>query len=139
MTANKCDRCGMLYERECTPDIRINIYNHPYGDEWVDLCPKCQEKLEQFVANCRQEKSEKKMKNCKTCAHHHEVEKVKLFPSGDKRTFLGVVDGYVCTARIDFDDKVEWRVGIDDNEYCCDRYIPKNEKESADTIIGGCK
>lgn len=40
MTANKCDRCGTLYEREYTPDVRINIYSHPYGDERVDLCPK---------------------------------------------------------------------------------------------------
>ena len=75
------------------------------------------------------------MKNCKTCAHHHEVEKVKLFPGGAECTFL---DGYVCTARIDFDDKVEWRVEVDDNEYCCDKYIPKKEKERTDHIIGTC-
>lgn len=74
------------------------------------------------------------MKNCKTCAHHHEVEKVKLFPGGAECTFL---DGYVCTARIDFDDKVEWRVDVDENEYCCDKYIPKKEKERTDPIIGG--
>lgn len=73
------------------------------------------------------------MKNCKTCAHHHEVEKVKLFPGGAECTFL---DGYVCTARIDFDDKVEWRVEVDDNEYCCDKYVPKKEKEKTDPIIG---
>lgn len=79
-------------------------------------------------------KKKKKMKNCKTCAYHHEVEKVKPFPGGAVCTFL---DGYVCTARIDFDGKVEWRVEVDDNEYCCDNYIPKKEKERTDPIIGG--
>lgn len=56
MTANKCDRCGKLYERQYTPDVRINIYIHPYGDEWVDLCPECQKKLEDFISICWQEK-----------------------------------------------------------------------------------
>ena len=49
MMAKKCDICGALYERECTPDLRIVTYTHPYGDRWLDLCPKCQEKLERFV------------------------------------------------------------------------------------------
>ena len=49
MQAKKCDICGALYELQCTPDVRINIYSHPYGDRWLDLCPKCQEKLERFV------------------------------------------------------------------------------------------
>ena len=49
MNAKKCDVCGALYEEKCTQDIRINIYTHPYGDRWVDLCPNCQKKLETFV------------------------------------------------------------------------------------------
>lgn len=57
MTANKCDRCGTLYEREYTPDVRINVYIHPYGAKWLDLCPKCQEKLENFVSASRQLKT----------------------------------------------------------------------------------
>lgn len=63
MTANKCDVCGTLYERDCTPDVRINIYIHPHGDEWVDLCPKCQEKLEKFVAPTWQDKARRKHDN----------------------------------------------------------------------------
>lgn len=50
MDAKKCDVCGSLYEQECTPDIRVNWYIHPYGDRWIDLCPVCQEKLERFIA-----------------------------------------------------------------------------------------
>ena len=49
MMAKKCDICGTLYELQCTPDVRVNIYSHPYGDRWLDLCPKCQEQLERFV------------------------------------------------------------------------------------------
>lgn len=47
--AKKCDVCGTLYEQQCTPDVRINVYSHPYGNRWLDLCPKCQEKLERFI------------------------------------------------------------------------------------------
>lgn len=63
MTAKKCDICETLYEQQCTPDVRVNIYIHPYGDEWVDLCPKCQEKLEKFVAPTWQEKARRKHDN----------------------------------------------------------------------------
>lgn len=63
MTAKKCDICGTLYDQQCTPDVRINIYIHPYGDEWVDLCPKCQEKLENFVSVCWQEKARRNHDN----------------------------------------------------------------------------
>lgn len=49
MMAKKCDICGALYEIEYKPDVRnFNIYS-PYRDSWLDLCPKCQEKLERFV------------------------------------------------------------------------------------------
>ena len=63
MTANKCDRCGTLYEQECTPDVRINIYIHPYGDQRVDLCPKCQEMLENFISVCWQNKARNTYEN----------------------------------------------------------------------------
>ena len=49
MGAYKCDVCGALFERKCTPDVRVNVYTHGYGDEWLDLCPQCQKKLEEFV------------------------------------------------------------------------------------------
>jgi len=49
MTAKECDRCNTLYKPECNPDIRINIYRHPYGDSWIDLCPKCQKELEEWL------------------------------------------------------------------------------------------
>ena len=57
MQAKKCDICGALYEQQCTPDVRINIYIHNSGDEWVDLCPKHQEELEKFVSTCWQERA----------------------------------------------------------------------------------
>jgi hypothetical protein len=57
MKANKCDICVALYERKYTPDVRINVYIHPYGEEWLDLCPKCQEKLEKFVSTSWQGKA----------------------------------------------------------------------------------
>lgn len=63
MTAKKCDICGTLYEQQCTPDVRINIYIHPYGDEWVDLCPRCQGHLEKFVRVCWQDKARRKHDN----------------------------------------------------------------------------
>lgn len=59
MMAKKCDICGTLYEQQCIPDVRIIIYCHPYGDTWLDLCPKCQERLDRFVGVCQQEKARK--------------------------------------------------------------------------------
>lgn len=57
MRAYKCDICEALYEQQFTPDVRINVYIHPCGAEWLDLCPKCQEKLEKFVSTSRQWKA----------------------------------------------------------------------------------
>ena len=57
MQAKKCDICGTLYEQQCTPDVRINIYIHPHGDEWLDICPKCQENLENWISGCWQYKA----------------------------------------------------------------------------------
>ena len=52
MMAKKCDICGALYELQNEPDICVSVYNHPYYPgkcRWLDLCPACQEKLEEFV------------------------------------------------------------------------------------------
>ena len=48
-SAKECDVCHKLYREECTPDITIEVYRHPYGANRVDLCPECQKKLEAFV------------------------------------------------------------------------------------------
>lgn len=50
MNAKKCDRCGELYDPPMyTPDVRVDIYRHPYGDRWLDLCFNCQAELEDFL------------------------------------------------------------------------------------------
>lgn len=52
MNARQCDVCKSLYTVNLyAPDIRISIYTHPYGDRWVDLCPKCQKALETWLKN----------------------------------------------------------------------------------------
>ncbi len=46
--ANKCDRCGMLYEYDFQNYLHSYYVGkdcHPYEDERLDLCPNCQEKL----------------------------------------------------------------------------------------------
>lgn len=47
--AKKCDRCGKLYEENC--------YGRPYGTQRLDLCPTCMDKLKQFMADGKTEKS----------------------------------------------------------------------------------
>lgn len=48
--ACKCDVCGQLYESKISvPDIQIRRYRHPYGEERIDLCDNCQEKLDRFI------------------------------------------------------------------------------------------
>lgn len=49
MNAKKCDRCGELYECMCVPDITVNKYTHGYGTWRIDLCDKCQSKLETWL------------------------------------------------------------------------------------------
>ena len=48
--AIKCDVCGKLCEEPTTiPDIRV-VKNMLYlDDQWYDLCPECQQKLENFL------------------------------------------------------------------------------------------
>ena len=47
--AYKCDVCSSLYVRNYVPDITIQHYHHGYGEDRYDLCPECQEKLENWL------------------------------------------------------------------------------------------
>lgn len=49
MTAYECDRCGTMFKRECLPETIIAIDQHPNGYQHLDLCPKCQEELENWI------------------------------------------------------------------------------------------
>lgn len=49
MTAYECDRCGALFKRNCVPKTTITIDQHPNGFERLDLCPKCQKELENWI------------------------------------------------------------------------------------------
>ena len=49
MIAQKCDRCGKLFEREHVPDITVRKYTHGYGEYRLDLCPDCQKELERWL------------------------------------------------------------------------------------------
>lgn len=56
--ACKCDRCGNLYEaRMYVPDVSITRYNHPYGEEKLELCDKCQNALELWLNLNRKDNS----------------------------------------------------------------------------------
>ena len=50
VNAKKCDRCGVLYEQKTIPAVNVIIDNHPYGGCKIDLCPECQDELENFVS-----------------------------------------------------------------------------------------
>ena len=48
--AIKCDRCGKLCEAPTSiPDIRVIKDMFHLDDQWYDLCPECQQKLENFL------------------------------------------------------------------------------------------
>lgn len=47
MTAYECDRFGTLFKRECMPKTTIAKKIH-CGFYYLDLCPKCQEELENW-------------------------------------------------------------------------------------------
>ena len=59
-SAHKCDRCGMLYERLCVPNIQIIEYHHGYGDYRKDLCPECQITLENWLKDYERKEIHKK-------------------------------------------------------------------------------
>lgn len=54
MKAYKCDRCGKLFERyelQGTPEF-FNITRNPNrSGDCLDLCPNCNAKLQDWVAN----------------------------------------------------------------------------------------
>lgn len=51
--ANKCDRCGKLYERRVNNDAyKIKKILVHYTEEDVDLCSECQEAFEKFMKSC---------------------------------------------------------------------------------------
>lgn len=51
MNAYKCDRCGALYERQYGSRRYIEITHdlHPYGEQRLALCDKCQSELLEWL------------------------------------------------------------------------------------------
>ena len=47
--ANKCDRCGKLYERKISHDSYRIVKILPYVEDRIDLCEDCQRELEAFM------------------------------------------------------------------------------------------
>lgn len=44
--AKQCDRCGGLYRIQCDiPIVSVSVYYPTTGSKDVDLCPKCNEDL----------------------------------------------------------------------------------------------
>ena len=54
--ANKCDRCGKLYERTRRNDEYKIKKLLPYTEVDIDLCSECQEAFEKFMKSCEKEK-----------------------------------------------------------------------------------
>ena len=50
--ANKCDRCGKLYERTRRNDEYKIKKLLPYTEVDIDLCSECQEAFETFMKSC---------------------------------------------------------------------------------------
>ena len=50
--ANKCDRCGKLYERRVMNDTYKVKKLLPYTEVDIDLCSECQEAFEKFMKSC---------------------------------------------------------------------------------------
>lgn len=57
MTAYECDRCGALFKRNCVPETTITIDQHPNGLQRLDLCPKCQKELENWIDEAQSDSS----------------------------------------------------------------------------------
>ena len=53
--ANKCDRCGKLYERTRRNDEYKIKKLLPYTEVDIDLCSECQEAFEKFMKSCEKE------------------------------------------------------------------------------------
>ena len=58
MKAYKCDRCGKLFERyknQGTSEF-FNITRNPnFSNDYLDLCPKCNAELQEWVANKKEQ------------------------------------------------------------------------------------
>ena len=58
--ANKCDRCGKLYERRVNNDAyKVKKVLVHYSEEYIDLCSECQEALEKFMKSCEKRENER--------------------------------------------------------------------------------
>ena len=56
--ANKCDRCGKLYERRVNNDAyKVKKVLVHYTEADIDLCSECQEAFEKFMKSCEKEKN----------------------------------------------------------------------------------
>lgn len=51
VTAYECDRCGELFKREYRAETRIARKKPVINGGWyyLDLCPRCQEELENWI------------------------------------------------------------------------------------------
>ena len=61
--ANKCDRCGKLYERTRRNDEYKIKKLLPYTEVDIDLCYECQEAFEKFMKSCEKEKEKNNADN----------------------------------------------------------------------------
>ena len=61
--ANKCDRCGTLYERKILYDSYRIVKILPYTEDRIDLCENCQRELEAFMTQPKMKIDYTKEKN----------------------------------------------------------------------------
>ena len=61
--ANKCDRCGTLYERKISYDSYRIVKILPYTEDRIDLCEDCQKELEAFMNQSKTKINYTKEKN----------------------------------------------------------------------------
>ena len=59
------------------------------------------------------------MENCKNCKHYCYLDKVTAFPGGTEIVYL---EGFGCTKELSTDQKVSWRLDVDENTHHCDRF-----------------
>lgn len=57
MIAYECDRCGALFKKDSVPERSITIDRHPYGLQRLDLCPKRQKELENWIDGVQSDSS----------------------------------------------------------------------------------
>lgn len=47
--AYKCDKCGNFYEKQISRRKIDILVRHPYGCQYIDLCPACYENLVKWL------------------------------------------------------------------------------------------